>query len=564
MGASLISVLANGAKTSQDVAQQQAQIQGQQQQTANAQITGQGQQIQNQNEVLKQQEYQRQLNDEESYRKLFAAAGQSALGGGQSAAPQIGPNGQPQAAASSVPQNLLSDPRAAASWFARNGGSGKGTMALLSGLTTQNLELQKLTKGELENHLEHTKIAAGLLEGIANSTPDVRAQSYPAAYAEAVAHAPSLAKFLPAPTPGTAPTEEQLAPAIGFVGLTGNLAKLHQTNAETEKAKQDALKATADAANAAAKTPGEVADSTRKQLVTQSMQDALSNPQQGLDLIDKAIPAKVDGQANSSFKAAYQAAMQAGNVDGANKIVEAAASHAASISKALNPDIQRQEVQKAVNIEAATSGMKVQQAVATARAIRAGDNPAVANVAPAAVGQVQNQAIKLDEEQLKANAAAESISKVLALAGSGNKAAGANVPLMGVGAVNAINGIKRINSAEIAQYGSAGSLLDQIQGKIGKLAEGKPIPPDVLKDMQELHQVLAEGSYKHYTDSIDALNSRSGAQYKPTVAPPVAHAQTSLSTGHKIGDVVDVGGGQKITITKVLPGDKFTGTPVQQ
>lgn len=278
MGASLISVLANGAKTSQDVAQQQAQIQGQQQQTANAQIAGQGQQIQNQTELLKQQQMQRQLRDEEITRGIFSDAGKAAL---PQSSPQVGPNGQPiqgaQTASPSIAPNLLSDPRSAAMEFAKRGGSGAGTIGLLNGLTAGNLELQKLTKGELDNHLAHTQIAANLLEGIANSAPDVRAQAYPAAYAEAVQHAPSLAKFLPAPTPGTAPTDEQLAPAIGFVGLTGNLAKLHQTNAETAQKIQDAATSKANQANLEAQNPGLAAESKIKTLQA----DATANMKPG-------------------------------------------------------------------------------------------------------------------------------------------------------------------------------------------------------------------------------------------------------------------------------------------
>lgn len=34
-----------------------------------------------------------------------------------------------------------------------------------------------------------------------------------------------------------------------------------------------------------------------------------------------------------------------------------------------------------------------------------------------------------------------------------------------------------------------------------------------------------------------------------------------LSSGHKVGDVVSVGGGKKVKITKILPGDKFEGDP---
>ena len=185
------------------------------------------------------------------------------------------------------------------------------------------------------------------------------------------------------------------------------------------------------------------------------------------------------------------------------------------------------EVGRAVATESATSGIKIGQAIATAKALRQGDNPAVAGVAPAAVAQVQNQAIKLDQDYLKAKEASESLGRILDLAESGNKAAGSNVPLVGVETLNAINGIKRINSAEINQYGNAGSLLDEIKGKLGKLAVGKPIDQSVLNDIRELHQTLAQQGYQAYTGGLKALNDRTGAKYAPTIPPP------NLSRGAK-------------------------------
>ncbi len=100
---------------------------------------------------------------------------------------------------------------------------------------------------------------------------------------------------------------------------------------------------------------------------------------------------------------------------------------------------------------------------------------------------------------------------------------------MGVGAVNAVNGIKRINAAEIAQYGTAGSLLDKIQGKLQGWTEGQPIPADVLKDMKTLHSTLEAEPYQVYNDSLNSLNNRTGAQFKPAFAPPGSAKSTGKS-----------------------------------
>lgn len=178
------------------------------------------------------------------------------------------------------------------------------------------------------------------------------------------------------------------------------------------------------------------------------------------------------------------------------------------------------EVKKAVAVENATAPAKVAEQVAAARALRAGDNAAVAGVAPGAVSQVQEHAIKLDQDYATAKEATDAMDRLISLATNGNKAAGANAALAGVGAVNAINGIKRINSAEIAQYGTAGSLLDEIKGKLGKWTEGKPIPAGVLKDIKELHDQLGTQAYQKYTGALDSLNKRTGATYQPTYAAP--------------------------------------------
>jgi len=213
-------------------------------------------------------------------------------------------------------------------------------------------------------------------------------------------------------------------------------------------------------------------------------------------------------------------------------------------AKATDPQIAAFKIKEDRDREAALSGLKVQQAVAIQKATRVGENPAVANVAPAAVEGVQNKAMKLDSDYIAAKASADDIDKLLTLAEQGNKAAGANVPLLGVAAINAVNGIKRMNSAEISQYGTAGSLLDKIQGKLQGWTEGQPIPKDVLEDARTLHGMLTETAYKKYIDGLGALNNRSGSTYKPGMPPPAARAApaTTAAPQHKVGDTVQYQG----------------------
>lgn len=200
-------------------------------------------------------------------------------------------------------------------------------------------------------------------------------------------------------------------------------------------------------------------------------------------------------------------AAQSGDVEGAKKILDEAAEFTAaplkakSVEQAVGPLRTQEEIQKA----AALAPIEENRALKVA-----GTNRAFSG------------ADKLDAEYNSARTATEALGHMLDLAASGNKAAGSNLPLVGVETVNAINGIKRINSAEINQYGSAGSLLDEIKGKIGKLTSGQPIPADVLSDIRELHQALGEQSYEKYTSGLAALKKRSppGTDLAPTLPPP--------------------------------------------
>ena len=141
---------------------------------------------------------------------------------------------------------------------------------------------------------------------------------------------------------------------------------------------------------------------------------------------------------------------------------------------------------------------------------------------------------KAGNEFATAQGAADTMQNVLDLAAKGNKAAGSNVPLLGVETLNAINGIKRVNSAEISQYGSAGSLLDKIQGRIGSLTVGRPIPDDVLNDIRELHTTIAEQAKSTYARKVQVTNQTYGSKFQPVTfgaAPAVSGAKAAPAVG---------------------------------
>jgi hypothetical protein len=72
-------------------------------------------------------------------------------------------------------------------------------------------------------------------------------------------------------------------------------------------------------------------------------------------------------------------------------------------------------------------------------------------------------------------------------------------------------GVKRINKNELEGIGGAGSLFDQIAGKVGKLAAGQPVPSDVLQDFKALAGILKQNSYQTYSDAYDQTR----ALYEP-------------------------------------------------
>jgi hypothetical protein len=247
-------------------------------------------------------------------------------------------------------------------------------------------------------------------------------------------------------------------------------------------------------------------------------------PDQWAAQVDAVAPPAANPSYNAMIKSRIAFAAKSGDVEGAKKILDEAAEYTAAPGKAAAVESATAPIRAAAEIAKETNprvlAARTQQAVDTAKALRAGDNPALAGVPPAAVAPATSAATKLDMDYAKAKASADSIETVLNMAGAGNKAAGANASLVGVGAVNAVNGIKRINSAEIAQYGTAGSLLDKIQGKLQGWTEGQPIPKDVLDDMRALHQALRSSSYQQYTDGLNSINQRYGSKFGPTAPAP--------------------------------------------
>lgn len=140
-------------------------------------------------------------------------------------------------------------------------------------------------------------------------------------------------------------------------------------------------------------------------------------------------------------------------------------------------------------------------------------------VAPHLVGPATAAAQKAGVEYVAAQNAADEMQSFIDLARSGNKVAYAYAPTTGVLTINAGNQVKRVNMAEIQQYGGAGSFLDRVQGWAGKQVSGQSIPADVLNDMEQLHQQLAINSHDTYGKNLAVVNGVYGSQFQPVALP---------------------------------------------
>ena len=145
----------------------------------------------------------------------------------------------------------------------------------------------------------------------------------------------------------------------------------------------------------------------------------------------------------------------------------------------------------------------------------AGANQALQGVDPKLRTQATSNASKANDEYLKTMANADQMQSFIDMARAGNKAAGTNLPVIGVETMNAINGIKRIPREQVAQYQGAGNLYDNIMGKLGKLSAGQPIPADVMQDIESMHRMLRQNAEQAYKTKLDGINQTYHSNFQP-------------------------------------------------
>lgn len=148
-----------------------------------------------------------------------------------------------------------------------------------------------------------------------------------------------------------------------------------------------------------------------------------------------------------------------------------------------------------------------------ADAAKANIPAAVENVSPKFVQHAVTGYEKISNEYQNAQSANDDIQTALDEAKKGNKLAYAYEPTLGVLTINTAAGVKRVNMPEIQSYAGAGSLGDKIIGYFQKQTTGASIPDNILKDMGEFHQSLANNAAKKYNSKIDIINKTYGSNY---------------------------------------------------
>jgi hypothetical protein len=574
MGGLAIGYVPGGTASLSDIItgmqQQKAQAQTAAAQPALVQAQTQGQQLQN-------QEIQRQLQDDQIWRDTMKNTDWSQVWND--------PNGM---------RNLQGQ-------LIRGGMSGRGVVQTMQGLVQLQQNALKLPADQLELVTKEHLQAANAFEGYVNANDPTQ---WPQTRAAMVKVSPDLDQHLPQ----TAPTPQQVQELQGYLGMTKHLADLAKSKSEQTLAEASAAASQATAAKnteeaatakrgrgaqelqAAIDPQSGLADPAEYSRIQQaypelrlpSVQSAAKNqstikstvplekqPQYGIEqfrldqmlqaakgnpndlgFIDAQIDPKQHADLNQGARAAYQSILTHGGLpEDAVKAVAPFVARASEIDKELNPQVR---------------AARREDEIVKAKSLREGDVPALAGVPPALAGQVVTSAGKLDVDYAHAKAASDTLNDFIDAAEAGNKAAAANIPLAGVLQINTANGTKRINRTEIDQYQGAGSLFDQIAGRLGKLTAGQPIPKDVLEDMRTLANMVGERAWNEYNDSLKSLQQRTGYKGGPTLEAPRGAKSTpgsnlsalpTLLQQSDIGKVFLNKDGKKLKITAVNPND---------
>jgi hypothetical protein len=106
---------------------------------------------------------------------------------------------------------------------------------------------------------------------------------------------------------------------------------------------------------------------------------------------------------------------------------------------------------------------------------------------------------------LDAQQKAATLRNIIDAAQGGNVSAANLQGLMGALDVVSTNGVHRINNTEVNSVQGAGSLVDRLQGWLGKATAGQPIPPQVQDDLKQVASLIEQGARTRYEQGYNQI-----------------------------------------------------------
>ncbi len=384
-----------------------------------------------------------------------------------------------------------------------------------------------LQKGKAEQLATGHALLGQTIAGLDVKDDDVAAQQWNAALPILAQSHPEISAELQhlAPGPNFRQQLQGIAAANGVArSIYENSAKLEAEQAGTAQKKSETEKNQAEASKITAELPGVTAEGEKKALVTQAMKEALADPTKGAAAIDAALPSTTDAAANSAYKAAWQAAMGAGNVEGAAAIVKTAAEHATSLSAATRAN----KVQTATEELKATEPIRIAGEIGKERVLipmreqsqlkleidkaKLAPNGFENIIDPRARAMAYTQYDAQNKEALTKLQEANRLQSLITSAQGKNKAAPALIPLQELKQF-----VPRVNRNELQAVSSqAGNVYDRVQGWLSGATEGQPIPAAILQDMYKLADAQKAVTIQNNKLGVAAMNASHGTKV-PTV-----------------------------------------------
>ncbi len=421
-------------------------------------------------------------------------------------------------------QRANGDPKATVQYAIEAGASPEAILTLQKHDADQQEKYAKIESDRLPVRKYQNEQMLGLHGQALSMDPETLAQNWPQIYAQAVKIDPEAAKHL---DPNAPPTPDQLK--LSQSGYATDAYYL--TQAEEKRKQAEEKRASMLAGPQLDKATAEAAAANRQQDASTLANALKQGPQAFAAAMAQIPPARRAPFSAVTAQAKPEDILALGMTP--DQQVTTAETAKRDEATRVNEAAMREQGAGRLKVE---QGREQRERDVYNQNYGPGANSALQGVLPAQRNGALSAAQKAADEFTKAMESTANVQTFIDMAKKGNKAAGSNLPIMGAESIQALNGIRRINRTEIEQYQGAGSLLDKINGRIGKLISGQPIPADVMKDIEALHKAISGNAAANYSAKLDGINQNFHSNFKPVKGTEAA--QPATSGGH----VIEVGG----------------------